>query len=688
MQRWCLHLACLEAQEGFDCDADLERHHHISHGNPTNDCSQINVLNAHSQTVSKLSRDAAELLTSGDVDAAVELFSAILDLDPKLEPQLWQRGLALFYAGRYSEGARQFKADLRVNDTDVEEVIWHHLCARRAAPHAPPPPLLPCRADNRAVMMQILELFQDKRAPKDVVGVHPTSTAYAHFYVALWYTSRGRSQAALPHFVAAAARPSDDFMGLIMKMHGARAKREAALAAAVPRLPLGNYDCPRLIVGGWQLSSGHSTHPESNLVAMRLRCQADLAAHAERGLVAFDFGDIYTGVEIIVGRFVRDYVARGGSRSSLRLHTKLVPDLDALATYSEAQIRAIVTRSCARLQSSYVDLVQFHWWDLSVRRYVDVALQLTVLRSEGLIREIGLTNFALAETREMVLAGVPIVSNQVQLSLLDRRVETSGLSAYCAEQGISILPYGALAGGLLSDRYLGKQRPPVDASQHETRSLTKYLLVLDEAGGWDALQSLLRALRSIADRASQQAGREVSIADVALAWVLSRPAVGAAIVGARGVGRLDSMVASVSLTLSAELLLEATVASDKALKPVPGDVYALERVRDGPHGSIMRYNLQQMRGLEAAAELEDRVMATREALEAERKIRGNSPAARTLAARRFLFQAKMLLNEGQRLVESTKQESDKLKVRTSAVVEGLTGDVDAFTREANHGQAY
>ena len=114
------------------------------------------------------------------------------------------------------------------------------------------------------------------------------------------------------------------------------------------------------------------------------------------------------------------------------------------------------------------------------------------------MRELGLTNFALEPTREIVEAGVPIATTQVQLSLLDRRVETSGLRACCVATGIQILPYGALAGGLLSDLWLGQPQPPVDPSQHETRSLTKWLIV-DEAGGWGALQALLRALRAIAD---------------------------------------------------------------------------------------------------------------------------------------------------------------------------------------------
>lgn len=96
----------------------------------------------------------------------------------------------------------------------------------------------------------------------------------------------------------------------------------------------------------------------------------------------------------------------------------------------------------------------------------------------------------------------------------------------------------------------------------------RYLLIVREVGGWARLQALLRALRAIADRA----GEGVSIASLAVAWVLSRPAVGAAIVGARGQGRIDATVACAGLRIPAELLDECTAAAEATLQPVPGDV--------------------------------------------------------------------------------------------------------------------
>ena len=230
---------------------------------------------------------------------------------------------------------------------------------------------------------------------------------------------------------------------------------------------------------------------------------------------------------------------------------------------------------------------------------------------------------------------------QVQLSLLDRRPEASGLSAYCAEKRIAVLAYGVLAGGLLSDRYLHAPPPPADPASHETRSITKYLLIIDEAGGWDRFQALLRALRAIADRA----GEGVSIASLALAWVLSRHAVGAAIIGARGQSKIACTIAGAQQRISAQLLDECTAAADTTLRPVPGEVYELEREREGPHGRIMRYNLQAMSGTPYVLELEERLEAAVAALEEQRAAAAQcreahaSFAARRVAARRFREQA-------------------------------------------------
>ena len=154
------------------------------------------------------------------------------------------------------------------------------------------------------------------------------------------------------------------------------------------------------------------------------------------------------------------------------------------------------------------------------------------------------------------------------------------MTAYCEESGVRILAYGALAGGFLSNRYLGAS-PPGDMN----RSLTKYRLIVEEMGGWDALQSLLSLLGQIADE------HGTSIAAVAGRWVLDRPSVGAIILGVGTSARVEEKGALLDLVLDDDAIrkLDAHLASQKV---PPGDMYDLERSPSGPHSRIIRTNLQ------------------------------------------------------------------------------------------------
>ncbi|MFM1846836.1 MAG: hypothetical protein RL417_310 [Pseudomonadota bacterium] len=331
-----------------------------------------------------------------------------------------------------------------------------------------------------------------------------------------------------------------------------------------------------VVVGCWQLAGGHGALSESE-VAHHLHRSLEL------GLTAFDCADIYTGVEELLGRFIGDLRREGSSMlSNLRIHTKFVPDLDSLATIEKKDVEAIVDRSLRRLGVETLDLVQYHWWDLSVPRYVEVASYLNELRIAGKIRHLGLTNFATSEVREFVGAGIPIVSNQVQYSVLDRRPERE-LAPFCEAHGIKLLCYGATAGGFLAARYLDAPEPK---EPFENRSLLKYRLIIEECGGWGSYQRLLRGLNEIAHAEGME------LAELAQSFVLTRPAVGAVIVGTRSARHLESnhRLLSERCSRAATERIEGLLAE---LFPVPGEVYALERDRTGRHGSIMRYNLSR-----------------------------------------------------------------------------------------------
>ncbi len=121
-------------------------------------------------------------------------------------------------------------------------------------------------------------------------------------------------------------------------------------------------------------------------------------------------------------------------------------------------------------------------------------------------------------------SGIDVVSNQVSFSLLDQRA-AGAMSAYCLEHGIRLLAYGTVAGGWLTERWLEAAEPAEET--YGTWSQWKYRRFLREAGGWAALQRLLRTLSHIARR------HNVSIANVASRYILEQPAVAGVIIGAR-----------------------------------------------------------------------------------------------------------------------------------------------------------
>jgi aryl-alcohol dehydrogenase-like predicted oxidoreductase len=335
------------------------------------------------------------------------------------------------------------------------------------------------------------------------------------------------------------------------------------------------YGISRVIRGGWQLAGGHGPVDRATAIA-------DLVACSEAGIDTFDCADIYTGVEEIMGAFRTEYARRHGAAAlaTLKIHTKCVPDLDRLATVERAYVRSIIDRSLQRLRLERLDLVQLHWWDYDIPSYVEAALWLDELRREGKIRLLGGTNFDTARTAELVSAGVPLATMQVQYSLLDDRPE-HGLAQFCREHGIHLLCYGSVAGGFLADRWLGIPEP---SSTFANRSLTKYKLIIDDFGGWELFQDLLRTLRAIADR------HGVDIASVASRTVLDRPGVAAVIVGASDRTHLseNARLTGLNLTSADRAVIAAVLARRKG---PGGDTYTRERDRSGPHGSIMNYNL-------------------------------------------------------------------------------------------------
>ncbi len=266
----------------------------------------------------------------------------------------------------------------------------------------------------------------------------------------------------------------------------------------------------RIVTGLWQVADmergGTTLDP--------IQGAAALAEYALAGFDTFDMADHYGSAEVITGTLLAS-----ANHPTVQAFTKWCPTPGPMTA---ATVREGVQRALDRLQTSRIDLMQFHWWTFDDPRYIDAMLELARLREEGLIAHLGLTNFDTAHLRLLLNEGIPIATNQVCLSLLDRRA-TEAMSALCLESGVRLLAYGTLGGGFLTERWVG-----VDENRlRNDWSKMKYQRFVRAVGGWDALQAVLKAAQAI--------GRKhgVSLSNVATRWVLEQSAVGAIIVGAR-----------------------------------------------------------------------------------------------------------------------------------------------------------
>lgn len=304
-----------------------------------------------------------------------------------------------------------------------------------------------------------------------------------------------------------------------------------------------------------------------------------MATFVEAGITTFDCADIYTDVEALIGSFRSRFPQLAGRT---QVHTKFVPDLAVLGSVDSGYVERGIDRSLRRLGQQRLDLVQFHWWDYAIPGYVETALELDRLRQAGKIARIGLTNFDVPRTREILQAGVPVVSMQIQYSLLDDR-PSNGMLDLCREHGVAVICYGTVAGGFLAERWLGRPEPGAELTN---RSLIKYKLIIDDFGGWDLFQELLRTLQSIAIK------QRCDVATVASRLVLNRAAVAAVIIGATNASHLAAHRRLSDLELDDADLRAVERVLARRTGPL-GDVYDLERDRHGRHGRIMKYDLNR-----------------------------------------------------------------------------------------------
>jgi aryl-alcohol dehydrogenase-like predicted oxidoreductase len=272
----------------------------------------------------------------------------------------------------------------------------------------------------------------------------------------------------------------------------------------------------RIVNGMWQVAGGHGNIDRESALA-------DMIRYHEAGFTTWDLADIYGPAEDFIGEFRNRLLKLRGIKEldNIQSFTKWVPQPNRI---TQSMVQSSIESSLSRMHVSSLDLLQFHWWDYNNPYYMDALKYLSDLKDTGSIRHLALTNFDTEHLQMIIDSDIQIASNQIQFSIIDRRPEVKMIS-FCKEHNISLLAYGSICGGLLSERYVGRKEP--SAIELDTLSLRKYKRMIDTWGGWNLFQNLLLTLNAVAKK------HNVSIANVATNYILAKPTVAGVIIGVR-----------------------------------------------------------------------------------------------------------------------------------------------------------
>ena len=169
---------------------------------------------------------AVDEFAEGRFAQSAATFDEAAKMIPNEAPYLWQRGIALYYAGRYGDCRRQFESHRTVNPDDVENAAWHFLCvAREQTPEKARGALLPVGLDPRAPMREVYQMFRGTLTADDVLkaaGSGASGQFYAHLYIGLYSEALGRKDLALKHIKEAASdryASAGGYMHMVATVH-------------------------------------------------------------------------------------------------------------------------------------------------------------------------------------------------------------------------------------------------------------------------------------------------------------------------------------------------------------------------------------------------------------------------------------------------------------------------------------
>lgn len=308
-------------------------------------------------------------------------------------------------------------------------------------------------------------------------------------------------------------------------------------------------------LGCWSFGGGAYWGPQSQQDA-----DAVLAAAIERGVNLIDTAEVYND-----GESERSLgLALKGRRDKVVLASKI-------STPHAGEVRKYLEQSLSRLGTDYLDIYILHWPitatalahftnDKSVveqaPQVADVFHQFDVLRKEGLIRSIGLSNFGVEQMREVAAAGVRVDSNQLAYNIVSRAIEKE-IAPYCVAHQIGVTGSVGLQQGLLTGKYARPEDvpPPQAHSRHFRQERGGKESRHYEEGAEKELFEAVDCVKAI----STETG--LTCAQISLAWILQKPFMTSTLVGCRNVAQLDANLSATDVSLSDETVARIDAAS-------------------------------------------------------------------------------------------------------------------------------
>lgn len=262
--------------------------------------------------------------------------------------------------------------------------------------------------------------------------------------------------------------------------------------------------------GTWEMGNDFFGEVDEKLAINAIRASVDAGVNMVDTAAAYGYNGASEKVVAKAIKGIRDKVVLATKLGVLRIEGAYVRCLDPVVMRKE------IEDSLRRLETDYIDLYFIHWPDLN--NSIEAALELMVkFKQEGKIRAIGVSNFDTTLIRKAIdIADISVV--QPPMSLLNRSSVENGILPFCKQNGVGVITYGSLGGGILT----GKMEKPVTGGKEQRSGFYSFY----EEPMWSKCQRLLEVLRGIAS------DRGTTVAQVSINWVLAQPGVTCSLMGA------------------------------------------------------------------------------------------------------------------------------------------------------------